>query len=122
MDITIPYGVEEAIMLLPAYINVNRTGIPTISSNSVTVTTTEVQFDFNNHKNLGAPYRGLLIIRLNQTIPSGTTTTLPIVFTSDSSNSQNLTTYNGANVTVADITGTGVYLCWYDSNILQLLK
>lgn len=122
MDITIPYGVEEAIMLLPAYINVNRTGIPTISSNSVTVTTTEVQFDFNNHKNLGAPYRGLLIIRLNQAIPSGTTTTLPIVFTSDSSNSQNLTTYNGANVTVADITGTGVYLCWYDSNILQLLK
>lgn len=122
MDIIIPYGVEEVIMLLPAYINVNRTGIPTISSNSVTVTTTEVQFDFNNHKNLGAPYRGLLIIRLNQAIPSGTTTTLPIVFTSDSSNSQNLTTYNGANVTVADITGTGVYLCWYDSNILQLLK
>jgi hypothetical protein len=42
MDIIIPYGVEEVIMLLPAYINVNRTGIPTISSNSVTVTTTEV--------------------------------------------------------------------------------
>ena len=38
-------------MLLPTYINVNRGGIPAISSLSVNVTTTEVQFDFNNHRN-----------------------------------------------------------------------
>lgn len=77
-------------MLLPTYINVNRGGIPAISSLSVTVTANEVQFDFNNHRNIGAPFRGLLIVRLNQAIPAGTTTTLPIVFTSGGGNAQKL--------------------------------
>lgn len=111
-------------MILPAYINVNRNGIPTLSSNSVTVTTTEVQFDFHNHRNIGAPFRGLLIIRLAQAIPAGTTTTLPIVFTSGGGgNAQKLTGFNGADITVAQISGTGVYLCWFESatNTLQLL-
>ena len=35
-------------MLLPAYINVNQTGIPALRSLSVTVGTTDVRFDFNN--------------------------------------------------------------------------
>lgn len=87
-------------MLLPTYINVNRGGIPAISSLSVTVTANEVQFDFNNHRNIGAPFRGLLIVRLNQAIPAGTTTTLPIVFTSGGGgNAQKLTGYNGADIT-----------------------
>lgn len=80
-------------MILPAYINVNRSGIPTLSSNSVIVTTSEVQFEFNNHRNIGNPYRGLLIIRLEQPIPTGTTATLPIVFTT-SNKQQNLIGYN----------------------------
>lgn len=91
-------------MLLPTYINVNRGGIPAISSLSVTVTANEVQFDFNNHRNIGAPFRGLLIVRLNQAIPAGTTTTLPIVFTSGGGgNAQKLTGYNGADITVSQI-------------------
>ena len=110
-------------MLIPTYINVNRGGIPAISSNSVTVTTTEVQFDFYNHRNVGAPFRGLLIVRLAQAIPAGTTTTLPIVFTSGGGNAQKLTGFNGADVTVAQLSGTGIYLCWFESatNTLQLL-
>ena len=49
--------------ILPPYINVNGGfGIPTLSSNSVTVTTTNVAFDFNNHRNIGRPFRGLLIV------------------------------------------------------------
>ncbi|MBO5217551.1 MAG: hypothetical protein J6B41_07400 [Alistipes sp.] len=109
--------------ILPPYINVNANGIPTLSSLSVNVTATQVAFDFNNHRNIGAPYRGLLIIRLAQAIPTGTTTTLPVVFTSSGGNAQPLTTYNGEPVTVADIAGTGVYLVWYESatNTLQLL-
>lgn len=91
-------------MLLPTYINVNRGGIPAISSLSVNVTTTEVQFDFNNHRNIGAPFRGLLIVRLNQAIPTG----LPIVFTSGGGNPQRLTGFNGADITVAQISGTGI--------------
>lgn len=89
----------------------------------VNVTTTEVQFDFNNHRNIGTPFRGLLIVRLNQAIPTGTTTTLPVVFTSSGGNPQRLTGFNGADITVAQISGTGIYLCWFEhtTNTLQLL-
>jgi hypothetical protein len=109
-------------MVLPAYINVNQTGIPTLRSNSITVGTTDVRFDFNNHRNVGRPFRGLLIINLAQIIPTGTTATLPIVFTSDGGNATPLTTYNGDPVTVGDLEGTGIYLCWYDTSTLQLLN
>ena len=90
-------------MILPAYINVNRTGIPALRSIGISVGTTDVRFDFNNHRNVGAPFRGLLIVNLAQAIPTGTTTTLPIVFTSDGGNATAVTTYNGDPVTVADI-------------------
>lgn len=110
-------------MIVPSYINVNNTGIPTVRSLSVTVTSTEVQFDFNNHPNIGRPFRGLIIVNLAQQIPAGTTPTLPIVFTSNSSNAQQLTGYDGTAVTVADIKGTGVYIIWHENatNTLQLV-
>ena len=110
-------------MILPTYINVNQTGIPTVRSLSVTVTSTEVQFDFNNHRNIGRPFRGLIIVNLAQQIPAGTTTTLPIVFTSNGGNAQQLTGYDGTAITVADIKGTGVYIMWHeaDTNTLQLV-
>ena len=110
-------------MLLPAYINVNQTGIPALRSLSVTVGTADVRFDFNNHRNVGRPFRGLLIVNLAQMIPSGTTTTLPIVFTSGGGNVAEVTTYDGNPVTVADIPGTGIYVFWYESQTdsLQLL-
>ena len=96
--------------VLPTYINVAVNGIPTLSSNSVSVSTTNVAFDFNNHRNVGRPFRGLVIVRLAQAIPAGTTATLPIVFTSDGGNAKTVTTFNGESVTVADIPGTGVYV------------
>ena len=110
-------------MILPAYINDNRAGIPALRSLSVAVTASQVSFDFNNHRNVGAPFRGQLILNLAQAVPTGTTGTLPIVLTSDGGNAQPLTTFNGDAVTVADIPGTGVYLAWYESqtNTLQLL-
>lgn len=109
--------------ILPLYLNCNINGIPTLSSNSVSVTTSNVSFDFNNHRNIGRPFRGVLIVRLAQAIPTGTTDTLPIVFTSDGANATPVTTFNGDPVTVADIPGTGVYVLWYESqtNTLQLL-
>jgi hypothetical protein len=65
----------------------------------------------------------LLIINIAQVIPTGTTATLPIIFTSDGGAVTELTTFNGDPVTVADIPGTGIYLCWYESQTdsLQLL-
>lgn len=110
-------------MILPSYINVNNTGIPTVRSLSVTVNTTEVQFDFNNHPSIGRPFRGLIVVNLAQAIPAGTTATLPIVFTSGGGNPQTLTGYDGATVTVGQIKGTGIYLVWHESqtNTLQLV-
>lgn len=110
-------------MLLPAYINVNQSGIPALRSLSVTVGTTDVRFDFNNHRNVGRPFRGLLIVNLAQVVPTGTTDTLPIVFTSNGGSAVSVTTFNGDPVTVADIVGTGIYLFWYESQTdsLQLL-
>ena len=110
-------------MILPAFINVNINGIPTLSSNSISVGSANVAFDFNNHRNVGRPFRGLLIVRFAQAIPAGTTDTLPIVFTSGGSNPKEVTTFNGDAVTVADIPGTGVYILWYESqtDTLQLL-
>lgn len=109
--------------LLPLSINVNRNGIPTISSLSVNVTTTQVAIDFNNHPNVGTPFRGLIIVRLNQPIPTTAATTLPIVFTSEGGNAKPLVGYNSEPVTVADIPGTGIYLVWWESqtDTLQLL-
>jgi hypothetical protein len=110
-------------MLLPFNINVNVGGIPCLRSTAVTVSTTEVRFDFNAHRNVGRPFVGLVVVQLAQAIPAGTTTTLPIVFTTEGGNPANLTTYNGDNVTVADVAGTGVYLVFVDtqSGLVQLL-
>lgn len=110
-------------MLLPAYINVNQAGIPALSSTAVTVTANDVRFDFRNHRNVGRPFAGIIAVRLNQTIPAGTTTTLPIVFTTEGGNAANLTTTGGANVTVADFEGVGIYLIWVESQsgVVQLL-
>ena len=112
-----------ATQVLPQRINVNQLGIPTVSSKSVTVGTTQVAFDFNKHHTLGQPFRGIVVVRLNQAIPAGSTTTLPIVFTSDGTNAVNLVGYNGDNVTVAGIPGSGIYLVFVDSqsNTVQLL-
>lgn len=109
--------------LLPPYINVNVNGIPALRSLSVSVTNTDVRFDFNNHRNVGRPFRGLIVINLAQAIPEGTTGTLPVFFTSDGGNAQPLTTLNGEAVTAADITGTGIFLVWFENttSTLQLL-
>ena len=108
-------------MIIPSYINVNRGGIPAVRSLSVNVTATNVQFDFNNHPNIGGPFRGLVVVNLAQAIPADTTTTLPIVFTSNGNNVQQLVGLNGAAITVAYIKGTGIYLVWVDPTIVQLI-
>lgn len=110
-------------MLLPFNINVNRGGIPCLRSTAVTVSTTEVRFDFNSHQNVGRPFVGIIVVQLAQAIPDGTTGTLPVTFTTDGGNAANLTTLNGENVTAADITGSGVFLVWVNtqSGDVQLL-
>lgn len=110
-------------MLLPFNINVNRGGIPCLRSTAVTVSAADVRFDFNSHPNVGRPFVGIVVVQLAQVIPDGTTGTLPVVFTTEGGNAANLTIVNGENVTAADITGTGVYLVWVNtqSGDVQLL-
>lgn len=110
-------------MLLPIYINVNKNGIPTISSTGVKVTDSNVVFQFNPHREVGNPFRGLIIVRLDQNIPESTTQTLPVVFSAGVSKGVELTGKSGNAITASDITSTGIYLCWYESqtNTLQLI-
>lgn len=101
------------------YTNIN--GIPAIKSRGVKVTADAVTFNFIPDWDRN-PYRGLLLINIADEIPEGTTTTLPILFTMAGFNG-NVTTAGGENLTVADFSGTGVYLVFYDrlTNVLQLI-
>jgi hypothetical protein len=109
--------------MIPAYFMANIHGIPRIESTGVVVGTENVTFSFRSHNFLRRPFNGIVLVRLNQPIPTGTATDLPIVFNSGGTNSQTVTTYNGVDLTVADFAGTGVYLFYYDSasGTLQLI-
>lgn len=101
---------------------VNRNGIPLIESSSVTVTDDNVVFTIANRAFRWLNQKGVILFRLNQPIPDGTTGTLPIVFSSNDF-TQPLTNVGNAAITAAQITGTGVYLIYYDkdANLMQLL-
>lgn len=101
---------------------VNRNGIPLIESNSVTVGTDNVVITLPNRAFRWLNQKGLILFRLNQSIPADATATLPIVFSSNNF-IQPLTNTNGDAITVSQITSTGVYLIYYDkdANIMRLL-
>ena len=110
-------------MAIYPYQYINKMGIPTIKSTGVSVGTDVVTFNFNADTAFGNPFRGLLLVYLADAIPSGTTTTLTIRFTS-TAGTQAVTVPGGGSWTVADITGTGVFLVYYDrrANTLQVVK
>lgn len=101
--------------MIPRFIS-NPNGIFRIETNSVTVNTANVVFSTNNISNVR--FSGLILIKFDQVIPTGTTTTLPLLI-----NNQPITTYDGTALTVADYKGTGIYLAYYDANskVLQLI-
>lgn len=90
-----------------------------IESKSVTVSATSVTYAFDSFRNF--PFTGLLLADLQQPIPTGTATTLPVKF-----GSVQLLASNGAEATVADVGGVGaasLVLVYYNSrtNRLQLV-
>ena len=101
------------------YINVN--GIPTVKTQSVVVSDTSVVYKFAPDFD-GRPFRGLLLVYISEAIPDGTTATLPIQL-SMAGTTSTLTFAGGANVTVADLPGVGIYLVYYDrwADTLQVL-
>ena len=102
------------------YINVN--GIPTIKTQAVVVSDTAVTYKFAPDFD-GRPFRGLILVYISEPIPEGTTTTLPVQF-SMAGTTSNVTTAGGANVTVADLPGVGIYLVYFDrsADTLQVLN
>lgn len=101
----------------------NTTNPVALRSLSVTVTATDVQFVFRNRPNFGRPNFGGLYADLAQAIPTGTTATLPVIFTSEGGNPTPVVGLNNEPITVADIPGTGVYHLFYDqrNGRLQLI-
>lgn len=101
---------------------VNRRGSAAVSTASVTVNTADVTFSFPNHAFVNAWYRGTIYINLAQSIPTGTTGTLPVLFETNGV-TQAVTKYDGEALTAADIPGTGVYEFWFDraTNTLQIM-
>ena len=95
-------------------------GIPYVSVRSVNVTTENVSL------NLGfaaVQPVGYFTIRVGNSIPSGTTGTLPVQITLNGG-TRTLTTFGGTAVTAEDVTGTGVLTVFYDrfNDILQLIS
>lgn len=98
----------------------NTTNPVALRSISVTVTATDVQFVFRNRPNFGIPYFGGLYAYLAQAIPTGTTATLPIIFTSEGGNPTPVVGIDDVPITVDDITGTGIYHLFYDQGAERL--
>lgn len=101
------------------YVNIN--GIQTIQARSINVTTSAVNFTFNPDWDRN-PFRGLLLVKLAEELPTGTTTTLPITFTM-AGRTSTVTLPGGDEWTAANY-GVGIYLLYYDrfTDDLQLLS
>lgn len=99
----------------------NRNGIPMIESNSVTVNTTDITITLPNRVFRWLNGRGVVLFRLNQAIPEGSDA-LPILFSANDF-TQPLTLVGGDAATGAQLSGTGIYLIYYDKegNLMQLL-
>jgi hypothetical protein len=71
-----------------------------IETTSVTVGTDNVVLNLPNRVFRWLNDKGVILLRLNQTIPTGTTETLPIVFSANDF-TQPLTNVGGGEITVA---------------------
>lgn len=99
----------------------NRNGIPMIESGNVTTTDTNVVISIPNRAFRFLNGTGLILFRLNTAIPESAAS-LPVIFSSNDF-TQNLTALNNVNVIGSQLTGTGVYLIYYDknANLMQLM-
>lgn len=100
----------------------NRRGIPLIETSSINVTDDNVVINIPNRAFRWLNDKGVILLRLNQVIPDGTTGTLPVLFSSNDF-TQPLTNVGGTAITAAQILGAGVYMIYYDknANLMQLL-
>ena len=105
----------------PIYYLANRGGIPRIETTGGTVTTTAVTYTFSSDVSFSQNYNGIVLVKINHSIPSDTTTTLPVYFSSTNGGTKAVTKYNDDSLTVADLSGTGIYLIYYGNGKIQIL-
>ena len=101
-------------------VTTNVNGTPYLRTNGVTVGTDTVDFALGFRR---IPPLGYLTVNIADAIPTGTTATLPVRLTLNG-NTRNLTFFGGDNVTVADLTGTGIITVFYDwyNGVLQMIS
>lgn len=101
-------------------ITTNAGGVPYLDVTNITVGTESVDLALGFRRIQPVGY---MTIRLGDAIPTGTTVTLPITLTLNGT-TRMLTTAGGTQATVADVTGTGVFLVFNDrmNGILQLIS
>lgn len=101
----------------------NRNGVPKLDVTGITVNTEQIIFNLANNAFRFLPENGLLLVRIQSEIPTGTTDTLPVVFQSNGV-TQAITNVGGVALTAADIPSSGIYLFFYDksTNLIQLLS
>ena len=94
------------------YLNIttNVNGVPYLSTSNVTVTDEAVNFSLGFRR---IQPIGYLTVRIANSIPTGTTGTLPVNITLNGT-TRALTFFNGTPVTAADLTGTGVLTVFND--------
>lgn len=105
-------------MFINRYLS-NTSGIPRFESNSVNVNSSNVVFSFTDAGTyFNDNFCGLILFKISQSIPSDTTTTLPILI-----NTIPVTTYGNEPITVSEFKGTGIYLGYYDgkSKSIQII-
>lgn len=108
-------------MFNPIFFLSNRNGIPRLQTSAISVGANSVTFTLPSNNAFYSNFNGLILLKMEQEIPTGTTDTLPIILTSNAGNKP-VTTLGGADWTVADYQ-TGIHLAYYESNtgILQIL-
>lgn len=101
-------------------ITTNAQGYPYLTTTNITVSDTTVDFALGFRRIQPV---GFFVVRIANTIPTGTTTTLPITLTLNGTSRQ-LTKFGGEAVTVADIEGNGIIVVFNDrfNGILQAVS
>lgn len=99
----------------------NRLGIPLIESTNITVNADNVVIGIPKRAFRFLNGNGVILFRLNTALPDDAGT-LPILFASNEF-TQPLTVVGGEAATAEQLSGTGVYLIYYDknANVLQLM-
>lgn len=102
--------------LFPNLGRVNRNTIPSVN---VTVGTENVTIEIPNHSFYSRNFVGSFFLNLRTAIPTGTTATLPILI-GVNGDTRPLMETEGVPVTVANISGAGIYEIHYNKYTNEL--